>query len=81
MKKIIKIFLATCFCFLLISCSDDFSQKINTKDANTRWSYIKSPNTGKCYEIIIIKATVVVSHQSFGYMGMSEITCDCMPSD
>ncbi|MCK4540128.1 hypothetical protein KAU09_03175 [Candidatus Parcubacteria bacterium] len=71
----ICIFLAICFCFLLISCSSDPGPTATQRD--TTWSYLKSPNTDKCYEIITSQN--VVGNAGYGYMGMSEIPCNCMP--
>ena len=76
MKKMISIFLAICFCFSLISCTNP-GPKINEDDVE--WSYCKSPNTGKCYEIITSEEPVLFS--GYGYMGMSEIHCEDMPKN
>ena len=75
MKKIVGIFLAIGFCFMLISCSKVGQEVKESNDV--MWSYLKSPNTGQCYELVTLEQVGAI--EGYGYMGMSEIPCDKMP--
>jgi len=47
------------------------------------WKVIKSPLTGKCYEIMYFSkddGNYYNVHQGYGFMGMSEISCDYLKS-
>ena len=76
MKKMISIFLAICFCFLLISCTNPGP---TITEENIEWSCCKSPTTGKCYEITT--STISFTIFCYGFMGMSEIPCEDMPEN
>jgi len=42
------------------------------------WNVIKSPITGKCYEVILFSKeehNLYRVHQGYGFMGMSEVSC------
>jgi hypothetical protein len=45
----------------------------NPSAQDFQWTTMKSPNTGRCYEVAIRSETS--GYSGFGYMGMSELPC------
>ena len=48
-----------------------------TRDPNeppVTWSFIRSPQTGKCYEVATMRANE--PYLGYGYMGMAEVDCE-----
>jgi len=65
--------------FLLVGCDRNSAPEKNIPHAMNQpqklfWEIQKSPNTGRCYEVLT--RTMISGYQGYGFMGMSEIPCD-----
>ncbi len=58
--------------FLLTGCTDRPGPSMSDPQ-DFDWSIIKSPQTGRCYEVA--SRQITRGYSGFGFMGMSEVPC------
>lgn len=72
MKQPLRLVCIALFFLIFTGCVNTEGPEIT--ESKYTWSIIKSPQTGRCYEIVTMRETLAME-MGFGYMGMSEIPC------
>jgi hypothetical protein len=77
MRKLLgSILLLTILLLLVVACTGGPSSDLEVEEGDVwswDWSTLKSPETGRCYEIVTRQAPFS------DYMGMAEISCSELP--
>jgi len=67
---------AIVYCLVLVGCSQKAGPAVASDQLTAEkylWTTMKSPTTGRCYEVATRSETS--GYSGYGYMGMSEIPC------